>query len=75
MKSQRCHGALTELANHQRGCVPMMTRQGRYPATLNRVFVRSVMNFVTGDEWFCSIFKLKMGDSPKMVRTLQNALG
>ena len=35
--------------------------------TSNRVFVRSVMNFVIGDEWFFSIFKLKMGDSSKMV--------
>ena len=33
----------------------------------NRVFVRSAMNFVIGDEWFCSIFKLKMGDSSKTV--------
>ena len=28
----------------------------------NRVFVRSVMNFVVDDEWFCSIFNLNMGD-------------
>ena len=34
---------------------------------VNRVFVRSVMNFVIGDEWFCSIFKLKMGYSSEMV--------
>ena len=33
----------------------------------NRVFVRSGTNFVIGDEWFCSILKLKMGDSSKMV--------
>ena len=33
----------------------------------NRVFVRSVMNFVIGDEWFCSVFKLKMGDSSKIM--------
>ena len=33
----------------------------------NRVFVRSVMNFVIDYEWFCSIFKLKVGDSSKMV--------
>ena len=32
-----------------------------------RIFVRSVTNFVIGDEWFCSIFKLKMGDSSKVV--------
>ena len=40
----------------------------------NRVFVGSVMNFVIGDEWLCSIFQLKMGDSSEMVSTLQNAL-
>ena len=34
---------------------------------IKRVFVRSVTNFVIGDEWFCSVFKLKMGDSSKMV--------
>ena len=44
------------------------------PSTGKRIFVRSVTNFVIGDEWFCSIFKLKMGDSSKMVSTLQNAL-
>ena len=31
-----------------------------------RIFVGSVTNFVIGDEWFCSVFKLKMGDSSKM---------
>ena len=40
----------------------------------NKVFVRSVMNFVIGVEWVCSIFKLKMGDSSEMVCTLQKAL-
>ena len=35
--------------------------------TLNRVFVRSVMNFVIGDKWLCSIVMIKMGDSSKMV--------
>ena len=44
------------------------------PAGINRVFVRSVMNFVIGDEWFCSIYKLKMGNSSKMVWTPQKAL-
>ena len=32
-----------------------------------RIFVRSVTNFVIGDEWFFSFFKLKMGDSSNMV--------
>ena len=32
-----------------------------------RIFVRSVTNFVIGYEWFCSVFKLKMGDSSRMV--------
>ena len=36
-----------------------------HAATVKRIFVRSVMNFVIGDEWFFSIFKLKMGDSSK----------
>ena len=35
--------------------------------TTKRIFVRSVTNFVIGYEWFCSIFKLKMGDLSKMV--------
>ena len=37
------------------------------PITKKRIFVRSVTNFVIGDEWFCSVFKLKMGISSKMV--------
>ena len=44
-----------------------MQRTGGIGLVFNRVFVRSVMNFVIGDEWFCSSFKLKMGDSSKMV--------
>ena len=36
-------------------------------ATNKKIFVRSVTNFVNGDEWFYSIFKLKMSDSSKMV--------
>ena len=34
---------------------------------VTRIFVRSVTNFVIGDEWFCLVFKLKMGDSSKML--------
>ena len=37
------------------------------PLIVKRIFVRSVTNFVIGDVWFCSVFKLKMGDSSKMV--------
>ena len=37
------------------------------PPTGKRIFVRSVTNFVIGDEWYCSIFKIKMADSSKMV--------
>ena len=36
-------------------------------STTKKIFVRLVTNFVIGDEWFCSAFKLKMGDSFKMV--------
>ena len=34
---------------------------------LKRIFVRSVTNFVIGDEWFRSVIKLKMSESSKMV--------
>ena len=47
--------------------------QGIVRSTRKRIFVRSVTNFVIGDKWFCSIFKLKMSDISKMVSTLHNS--
>ena len=45
----------------------MLSSAGGDKSTKKRIFVRSVTNFVIGDEWFCSIFNLKMRDSSKMV--------
>ena len=54
----------TTVGNHPSKSTNRFRAVGR---ALNRVFVRSVMNFVIGDEWFYSILKLKMGESSKMV--------
>ena len=43
-------------------CPLECNRMPKHSSTTKRIFVRSVTNFVIGDEWFCSVFKLKMGD-------------
>ena len=68
MRNGRDYHSITAYKSFQPAVGPLadvgLPRRSLTAATFtsNRVFVRSVTNFVIGDEWFCSVFKLKKGD-------------